>query len=222
MENSPQFLAIMAAGALMTVVILQHRAVRESSTAPDLKVRDFSKQALAPEQNASHPAIPNEEKTTFSDESSRIAATSIPDSIKDSRMPEVQAAPPSRQNPQLSRAWQPANSEPIVPEPLARAALDYVGYDPDAEALWMQAINDPSLSADARQNLIEDLNESGLSDPDHPTQDDLPLIESRLELIEQIGPDAMDDVNGRAFTEAYNDLMDMEAKLMKEQSNSTP
>ena len=71
------------------------------------------------------------------------------------------------------------------------------------------AINDPSLSANARQNLIEDLNEDGLSDPRNPTLDDLPVIKYRIELIEYLAPYAMDKVNADAFDEAHKDLVNM-------------
>ena len=81
--------------------------------------------------------------------------------------------------------------------------------DPDAEDYWFAAINDLTLPANERQNLIEDLNEEGLSDPEHPTIDDLPLIFSRLELIETIAPDAADEVNADAFMEAYKDLLNL-------------
>ncbi len=93
--------------------------------------------------------------------------------------------------------------------PMARFALRYVGIDRDAEDYWYAAINDPTLSADERQNLIEDLNEEGFPDPENLTADDLPLIERRIEIIELVGPDAMDEVNANAFAEAYNDLVDM-------------
>ena len=81
-----------------------------------------------------------------------------------------------------------------------------VGLDLDAELYWVASINDPTLPAAERQDLIEDLNEVGLSDPKHPTPDDLPLILSRLELIEELWPWAMDGVNDEAFDEAYKDL----------------
>jgi hypothetical protein len=84
-----------------------------------------------------------------------------------------------------------------------------VGADPDAEAYWIEAINDTHLSAEERQNLIEDLNEDGLSDPKHPTADDLPLIVNRLLLIEDLAPEAMDSVNYDAFDEAYKDLLNL-------------
>jgi hypothetical protein len=78
-----------------------------------------------------------------------------------------------------------------------------------AEAYWVQAINDPSLSAQEREDLIEDLNEDGLSDPKRPGPEDLPLILSRLELIELLAPQAMDEVNADAFMEAYKDLVNL-------------
>ena len=59
------------------------------------------------------------------------------------------------------------------------------------------------------QDLIEDLNEDGLSDPKHPSEQDLPLILNRLLLLEEIAPDAMDKVNADAFQEAYKDLLRM-------------
>jgi hypothetical protein len=96
-----------------------------------------------------------------------------------------------------------------VTDPIARVALIYVGADPEAEAYWFDAINDPSLSANERQDLIEDLNEEGFADPHHPTVDDLPLIVSRLELIEELAGDAMDEVNSDAFAEAHKDLVRM-------------
>jgi hypothetical protein len=98
--------------------------------------------------------------------------------------------------------------EPLQ-DPIARVALSLVGMDPDAEDYWFAAINDLSLPPHERQDLIEDLNEEGLSDPEHPTLDDLPLIFSRLELIETIAPDAADDVNAAAFMEAYKDLLNL-------------
>jgi hypothetical protein len=98
--------------------------------------------------------------------------------------------------------------------PIARQALDLVGADPMAEAIWAQAINDPMLSAHERQDLIEDLNENGFDDPAQPSADDLPLIENRLAIIEELAPLAMDDVNAAAFAEAYKDLVNMHAKAM--------
>ena len=108
----------------------------------------------------------------------------------------------------VAAATNSAGDEPLQ-DPVARVALSLVGMDPDAEDYWFAAINDLSLPAHERQDLIEDLNEEGLSDPEHPTIDDLPLIFSRLELIETIAPDAADDVNAAAFMEAYKDLLNL-------------
>jgi hypothetical protein len=96
--------------------------------------------------------------------------------------------------------------KPPIEDLMARTALSYVGVDPEAEAYWENAINNPNLSADERKDLIEDLNEDGLSDPKNPGPEDMPLIASRLMLIEELAPYAMDQVNADAFAEAYKDL----------------
>jgi hypothetical protein len=93
--------------------------------------------------------------------------------------------------------------------PEARDALCRVGFDPAAEAVWLGAINDPGLPAKERKELIEDLNKDGFPDPRNITPTDLPLIMSRIALIEELWPSAMDDVNAGAFREAYRDLVNM-------------
>ena len=87
-----------------------------------------------------------------------------------------------------------------------------VGADPAAEQVWIESINDPTISAHDRQDLIEDLNEEGFDDAKNLTPDDLPLIENRIVLIEQLAPDSMDEVNAAAFAEAYKDLINMHTK----------
>lgn len=104
--------------------------------------------------------------------------------------------------------------KPPIQDPMARAALSYVGADPEAELYWYQAINDPSLGPQERQDLIEDLNEDGLSDPHNPTADDLPLILNRIQIIEGVVWDAMDEVNADAFLEAYKDLVNLAFQAM--------
>ena len=94
-------------------------------------------------------------------------------------------------------------------DPMARVALNSVGADPEADAYWIGAINDFSLPAEERKDLIEDLNEEGLSNPRHPAAQDLPLILSRIRLIEQLMPSALDQVNRDALAEAYKDLVDL-------------
>jgi len=114
-------------------------------------------------------------------------------------------------NPQpgASQVIRPAKSKPPIQDPDARVALSLVGVDAKAEEYWFAAINDWNLSAHERKDLIEDLNEDGLSDPKHPGPEDMPLIWSRIQIIEELAPYAMDDVNANAFAEAYKDLMNL-------------
>jgi hypothetical protein len=98
-------------------------------------------------------------------------------------------------------------------EPMARVALEFVGADPESERVWLAAINDESVPADERKDLIEDLNEDGISDPKNPTRQDLGLIQSRITLIEQLLPSAMDKTNADAFREAHKDLVNMNSRL---------
>ena len=103
--------------------------------------------------------------------------------------------------------------DPRVKERRARVALGMIGYDHEADEVWIQLINDPSVSANARHDLIEDLNDDGFPDPQNPTLDDLPLIKYRIQLIEELSPDAMDKVNSDAFQEAHKDLVNMAVRL---------
>lgn len=98
--------------------------------------------------------------------------------------------------------------EPAL-DPLARLSLRSVGADAESEAYWMLAINDPELPANERKDLIEDLNQDGLSDPKHPSAQDRLLILNRIQLIEDLAPSAMDQVNASAFAEAYKDLLNL-------------
>ena len=139
------------------------------------------------------------------------AATQVaPDDTQKQRPIEATGQTNSTPQNAVAQAQQavPTAKEPLK-DPTARIALALVGIDEMAEAYWYGAINDPSLSPNERQDLIEDLNEDGLSDPKHPTADDLPLIVNRLLLIEEMGPDAMDKVNADAFKEAYKDLVNL-------------
>jgi hypothetical protein len=106
------------------------------------------------------------------------------------------------------------DDDPQTKERRARVALGMIGHDPDADEVWIRLINDPSLSENARSNLIEDLNEDGLSYR-NLTMDDLPVIEYRLELIEDLLPYAMDKVNEDAFKEARKDLENMVDRLRR-------
>jgi hypothetical protein len=106
----------------------------------------------------------------------------------------------------------PRVSDSVKKEPLARLALSYVGADQQANEFYQRAINDPVMTPSHRKNLIEDLNEDGLNFR-NLTQQDLPLIKSRLMLIDQLAPSAMDKVNAAAFQEARKDLVNMVTRL---------
>lgn len=97
--------------------------------------------------------------------------------------------------------------------PAARQALAGVGKDVESEKIWLEAINDPTLPANERQDLIEDLNEDGISNPAQPTDRDLTLIKSRIALIANLLSDAMDETNAAAFKEAQKDLLNMLKRL---------
>lgn len=123
-------------------------------------------------------------------------------------------------NVQTQKAMSQANQSPSVKEeiqdPFARLALAFVGDNPDADDFWTAAINDPNLPADERRELIEDLNQDGFSDPKNLGVEDLPLIVNRIQLIEELGPYAMDQINADAFQEAYKDLLNMYARLTRQ------
>lgn len=123
---------------------------------------------------------------------------------------EPQAAPKTPVQTQTTGGDQPLVINGYeVQDPLARAALNSVGKDPAANAYWVSAINDPSLPSEERKDLIEDLNEDGLSDPHNPGPQDMPLIAARIRLIESLAPSAMDQVDAKAFAEAEKDLTGM-------------
>jgi len=134
--------------------------------------------------------------------------------VTDVMLPGMQATnkdihPVAKQNKSANQNGQPKKAKPPIQDPDARDALSLVGADPVAEAYWVAAINNPNLPADERKNLIEDLNEDGLSDPHHPGPQDMPLILSRIQLIEELAPNSMDQVNTDAFAEAYKDLVNL-------------
>ena len=113
---------------------------------------------------------------------------------------------------------QPPPQPPVKPkrqlhDPKAYEALALVGIDAQAEEYWLKAIYDTQLPAKEREDLIEDLNEVGFPDLKRLTLTDLPLIESRLRIIERIRPDA-DAFMARHLDEAHKDLTNMRKKIL--------
>jgi hypothetical protein len=165
-----------------------------------------------PQAQLNSPSTPAEPESA---NQNTIALDSQDQAARPPRNTQSRKLPSAEPRRTASRARQPALVELQTDDrPIARQALSFVGADPDAENVWVQAINDPGTSAHDRQDLIEDLNEDGFPDPQHVTSDDLPLIESRIALIEQLAPDSLDDVNAAAFAEAYKDLINMHAQAM--------
>ena len=134
-----------------------------------------------------------------------------------SNAPVAMAAEPAATNRHgLKKLAGKKTSKPKDPiqDPDARVALSLVGIDPDAEDYWISAINDPTLPAEERKDLIEDLNETGLANPHQPGAVDLPIIANRLQLIEELASNpnfiaGLDQVNKDAFAEAHKDLVNL-------------
>lgn len=97
-------------------------------------------------------------------------------------------------------------------EPLARLALAFVGSNRQAEQLFHTAVLDGALTPDARRNLIEDLNQDGLSSKRNLSPEDLSLVTARYRLTQTYLQ--QDYVQGdrmllEAFKEADKDLRNM-------------
>ena len=121
------------------------------------------------------------------------------------------------------RSYQDARlSEPGSKEPLARVALSYVGANAQALDLYHTALLDPSLLPDQKRNLVEDLNQDGITNRKAPTPEDLQIIAKRYELTQaylQQGYVQNDPVLNAAFREADKDLRKM---LERAAGNSPP
>lgn len=128
------------------------------------------------------------------------------------------SAPTTRTNTRtprsLSQAQAQTNQSPAneLQDPDAREALAMVGMDDEADQYWLNAIFDTSLSDKEREDLMEDLNEVGFDDPENVTEDDLPLILNRIELIDAVLPNA-DDFMAEHLLEAEKDLVNMLASV---------
>lgn len=143
-----------------------------------------------------------------------VAVAPVADVPQPPPLPPKVDVPPAAKQPPAAPPKMPRAPKPPLQNPEAREALSLVGFNLAAEAVWRGAINDPALPAEERKDLIEDLNEDGFADPKNITPDDLPLILSRLELIEELLPQAMDTTNEEAFREAYKDLVNMYRRVV--------
>jgi hypothetical protein len=195
---------VLLAVATAGVLIAMHRMVR------------------TPGQQALHAAKPpvadNESSSVAKSPSSPIAPKNLP-AVASNLTQTPAVAPvekptvPTNQQPQTaqSRTNQSLTYNGYeVQNPAARVALYFVGTgDSEANAYWASAVFDPNLPAEERKDLIEDLNETGMADPQHPSPADLPMILARMRLIQQLAPYSIDQVDADAFGEAYKDLVGM-------------
>ncbi len=112
-----------------------------------------------------------------------------------------------------ARTYQDARlAEPGSKEPLARVALAYVGTSEQALDLFHTALVDPTMLPDQTRNLVEDLNDDGLSNRSAPTPEDLKIIANRYALTQAyLQEDYVrnDKILNAAFLEADKDLRAM-------------
>ena len=200
----PLSLALAIACSIAALVIMSRKTPKETTWPPAMA---SGRVQPAPSANANQRAVPPAEAPPAT---APVAAPASSSAIEQSTSPPepLKAAPKAPSGAAGASQGGGSAKEPLQ-DPLAREALAFVGADPIAEQYWFAAINDPSLPAQERQDLIEDLNEDGLSDTKHPGPGDLPLILNRLVLIENIAPAAPDRVNADALQEAYKDLQQL-------------
>jgi hypothetical protein len=191
---------VVAIGSIVARVVVRKR---QSAQAAQPLVERVA--ALEQQRNPTPPAV----TATRSDPAPAEQASNISES-----------APPQMTNVDAPQKVVPKSTPTRKPkeprqDPLAREAMALVGVDPEAEAYWFEAINDPSLSDNEREDLIEDLNENGFSSDNgrRATIEDLPLIAMRLRIVEELWPHAMDQNNWNAFQEVHKDLSNMLVRL---------
>lgn len=148
----------------------------------------------------------------------------VQNTLEDARRPEPVAVstnvpppatiPTPARVPDVTPPPDPRLADPVFKEQVGRYALSFVGADPMADAVWATLIYDTSLSDTVREDLMEDLNENGFSggNGDVATVDDLPLIETRILLLEA-HMDGADEFMLEHLGEAHKDLINMWTRL---------
>ena len=196
MKPKPRFILILLAAVIVAaacVFFASRPAVKVS--APPAVVRA-----------ASPPPVPG------ATVAAQTETSSAPEILAVKKSADVSPAPKkftAKTAPKTAASGKPAKPRPEIQDPDARAALSLVGADPAAEQYWISAINDDTLPANERRELIEDLNQDGFVNRKNPGLEDFQLIVSRIQLIEELAPSAKDQVNADAFAEAYKDLVKM-------------
>jgi type II secretory pathway pseudopilin PulG len=187
--------------AVAHVWIVQQRQQRQAEAQEAAHQRAARAAELDQLAEQSQPVAPPAPAPTVSSQT----IPEIPSSPQPTNVPK-RPKPPTQ--PPVVQSVQPASARRELQDPLARVALGMVGADPDAEAYWLDAIYNPNLPDQEREDLMEDLNEDGLSDPRHPGPWDYPLIMNRITLIDQVVPTA-DQFMLPHLWEAYKDLWNL-------------
>ena len=186
---------------------------RQAQALKTIQSADTPKTRQAPKE----PRIQNIQEPPPIVEESAEPEPIAPEPAKPTTSTEAGGQSPSAAQPEMAEVpfeqdQRSNEDESAVKERRGREALALIGHDPDADEVWIEVINDPSVSANARSNLIEDLNEDGLQYR-NLTQEDLPVIKYRIKLVEDLRPYAMDKTNADAFDEAHKDLVNMANRL---------
>jgi hypothetical protein len=213
--------SVIAVGGIVgTVAVVKQHAVKPPAARMQV-ARAAPAEATPPPARAGMPPLaqPPQDVPRTAIGESKPAAQSVETAAAQPTAPEspkpMVVAKPPRSEAVAGAAAVPApppaspKSKPPLSAPVARVALSFVGANADAEAVWLDAINDPAVPPNERKDLIEDLNEDGFPDPKNITPNDVPLVVSRIQLIESIAADSMDETNLAAFAEAYKDLVNM-------------
>jgi len=177
-------------------IVVAYRTIVKSVTTQEFVASD--KPIVAPEA-VNQPTLPLPEP--------------VPEPSPAEQAPNISENIPPPEKPGGKQKVAPAPTQAKKPkEPLhdpgARVAMSLVGVDPEAEAYWLEAIFDSGLPENEREDLMEDLNEEGLSDHKRPGPQDLPMILNRLAIIEEILPHA-DEFMVTHLGEAYKDLVNL-------------
>lgn len=116
---------------------------------------------------------------------------------------------------------QPTETQTTSPNPvqqaaLARESLTMVGVSAEANEYWFAAVNNPEVPTIQRQVLIAALSEVGFEDPNNPTEEELPLIMSRITLLQRLAQNPLDQASATAIQATSAALVDMAAQVTGE------
>ena len=149
MNSSKLLVALLAAGVAAGVALLL--AARHLTVAP-VEVSVLSA-APAPAASAVKPTEPAGAPAIVTETPAAIVTN-------EPLVTVMEPATTNRHDLKKLAGKKPAKPKDPIQDPDARDALSLVGIDPEAEAYWISAINDPTLPPEERKDLIEDLNET--------------------------------------------------------------